>query len=127
MTNLVRTPNGVIHTQAISRKLVEHIDQMEMCTEIAKCAIEEISEIYAYSEFKVVNSLVATDLYRNSYEQSGGKLTMAEARAYTALRQTYLDQMANISAIATSQIVQDVAEAPRRGGKRPFWNRTSGE
>src|SRR4051794_17254766 len=113
MSNLVRAQQAGMQPLAISRQLAEHMEQMHISTEVAKNAIEEISEVYMYSEFKAINSLVAADMYRKAYERSGGTLSPAEAHAYIALRQQYLEQMATITAIATSQIVQDVVDAPR--------------
>lgn len=122
MPYLVPSQQNSVQVTAISRELDEHLQRMEQAAQVAKVGIQELSEIYTYSEFKAINSLVAADLCRKSFLQAGGTLTAAEEQAYMTLRQQYLEQMSQISQIASGQIIRDVAHAPRALAPRGLIN-----
>ena len=127
MTSIVRRGQDSPQLLAVNRQVAQQMERMQGNAEIAKAGMEEISEIYTYSEYKAVNALVTAELYRKAFDQSGGTLTILEARAYLSLRQQYLNQMAEIAQIAGADVVRSVAAAPHDRRRRSLGDLIFGE
>lgn len=127
MTHIIRTGQGSARTIAINGRVERQLDQIQLIAEVAKVGMDAVADIYTYSEFKAVNALVTTELYRQALEQSTGGLTPAEARTYLALRQQFLEQMAAIAQITGASVIQDIADNTNGGARRAPRTRLFGD
>jgi hypothetical protein len=109
------TRNLPIIDQRVHRELARTNDQMRLIAERAKSAMDEISGVHTYAEYKLVTTLAAADLLRKA-GSAADSTPVAETAAYHQLRETYLAAMnqvaqnadVRVAAAASTRVTQAV-------------------
>lgn len=107
--------------QQVQAELVHHVDQMQLIAEVAKEAMDEISNIHGYAEYKTVTTLAAAEAIRKAATLNGTGAIEEVAHKQRTLR--YLERTNQIIELASGKIVRQVdsvsnvqvmRQAPRR-------------
>ena len=100
----VMAQNGVVVWQGNAipvnaksmRWLAGRVINIKQAGEVARSAVDEISDVYGYAEFKVITTLSAEDTIRKAAAASR-EISPAEQAALDLLRQAFLQRIAQIT------------------------------
>lgn len=93
----------------IDGKVVEHVHNMRVEATIAKMAMDELSEVHGYSEYKVLTTLANAEALKENASKVI-ELSAAEMAEYRAIRRKYLEQMNHLTEHAGAKVLRRVVD-----------------
>jgi len=100
--------------QYVQKQAARHIGNMQLIAEVAKVAMDEVSNIHGYAGYKVATTLVAAEVIQKV--AASGELTPDLAAASQQQAEEYLAQMSQIAQSAGAKIVGSVDQLPLENG-----------
>ena len=108
-TAILKRANLAVATSATD--VVEHVNNMRIEATVAKLAMDELSDIYGYSDYKVHTTLLSAEVLK----ETSGKLfdlSASEMHEQRQRRHHYLEQMNRLTEAAGIRVLQRVASVP---------------
>lgn len=104
-TGLTVWQNRVRALRPESRRLAKQRRRMEYIAEVARTAMNQLSENYAYSQFKAHMALTVTAKLRKDI--AAGRISPQEEAAYQQETEEYLRRMLEVAELSGAQILEE--------------------
>lgn len=107
MTNIVPFKTDLPAERRIKGEMARHMDRMQIIAETTKAALDEVSDIHAYSVYKATTTLVSGEIIK----RAAGELPPDQKAALQILDQQYLQTVGQLSGLANVNIARSVQKA----------------
>jgi len=96
------------------RQLAKQLGRMQYIATVAKAAMDELSDTYAYNEFKMHTTMAVTAQLRKHI--AAGNISPEEEAAYQHDAEEFLKRMLEVGQVAGCQILEEQHRAPETMG-----------
>ena len=111
MTDMVLWEGKLPVERKLAKTLALHCGTIHLVAEVARVAMDQVSDLHGYAEYKVVTTLAAAELVQQGASSSVEPIPLeGAARSYRT--KSYLDGMTRITETADARIVALANDLP---------------